>query len=81
MYKKIAVEDGLTNVSEALQAAGFQTSSLDGQTLESVRAVVVKGDGAGVLSQDADNLKVPVINAAGRSAEEVVDVLRDRLGD
>lgn len=78
MYKKIAVEEGLTNVTQALQAAGFQTSSLEGQTLNNVHAVVVKGNGTDILATDS-NFKIPVINAAGRSAEEIVDVLRDRL--
>lgn len=78
MYKKVAVEDGLTNVTEALEAAGFQTSSLEGQNFYNVQAVVVKGDGASILAPEG-NFKVPVINAAGRTAEEVVDVLRDRL--
>lgn len=78
MYKKIAVEDGLTNVTQALQAAGFQTSSLEGQTLYNVQAVVVKGDGTDIFAPDP-RFKIPVINAAGRSAEEIVDVLKDRL--
>lgn len=79
MYKKIAVEGGLTNVTEALENAGFQTSSLEGEIFYNVRAVVVKGDGTSILAPEA-NFKVPVINAAGRTAEEVVDLLRDRLG-
>jgi len=79
MYKKVAVEEGLTNVTQALQAAGFQTTRLEGQTLYNVQAVVVKGDSVEYPGFD-DNFKVPIINASGRSAEEVVEVLRDRLG-
>ncbi len=78
MYKKIAVEDGLTNVTQALHAAGFQTTALEGQTFYNVQAVVVKGNGTDILAPEA-NFKIPVVNAAGRSAEEVVDILRDRL--
>lgn len=78
MYKKIAVEEGLTNVVQALHASGFHTTSLEGDDLFNVRAVVVKGDGTDILASPA-NLRVPVINASGRSAEEVVEVLRDRL--
>lgn len=78
MYKKIAVEEGLTNVVQALHASGFHTTSLEGDDLFNVRAVVVKGDGTDILASPG-NLKVPVINASGRSAEEVVEVLRDRL--
>ena len=78
MYKKVAVEAGLTNVTQALHAAGFQTTSLEGQTLHNIQAVVVKGDGTDILAPEW-SVRVPVINASGRSADEIVDVLRDRL--
>lgn len=78
MYKKVAVEDGLSNVVQALHASGFHTTSLEGDDLFNVRAVVVKGDGTDILAP-AVNLRVPIVHASGRSAEEVVEVLRDRL--
>ena len=78
MYKMIAVEAGLENVTRALHDAGFKTTPLEGQALQSVRAVVVKGEGTNVLSTEWP-AKMPVINASGRSADEIVDVLRDRL--
>lgn len=78
MYKKVAVEDGLSNVTQALHAAGFQTTALEGQTLYNVQAVVVAGNGTDVLAPEV-NLRIPVVNAAGRTAEEVVEILRDRL--
>ena len=76
MYKMIAVEEGLTNVIQALHNAGFKTTSLEGQPLQNVRAAVVKGDGTDILAPEW-SVKVPVINASGRSADEIVDVLRD----
>lgn len=78
MYKMIAVETGLENVTRALHDAGFKTTPLEGHALKNVRAVVVKGDGTDVLAPEWP-VKMPVINAAGRSADEIVDVLRDRL--
>ncbi|HVJ48701.1 YkuS family protein [Desulfitobacterium sp.] len=78
MYKKVAVEEGLSNVVQALHASGFHTTSLEGDDLVNVRAVIVKGDSTDILASPA-NLRVPIINASGRSAEEVVEVLRDRL--
>ncbi|MGC7872343.1 YkuS family protein [Desulfosporosinus sp. FKB] len=78
MYKMIAVEDGLTNVVQALHASGFKTAPLEGKALYNIQAVVVKGDGTNNLSPDWP-VKLPVINASGRSAEEVVEVLRDRF--
>lgn len=78
MYKTIAVEDGLGNVIQALHNAGFKTTPLEGQSLQNVRAVVVKGDETDILSPKWP-VRMPVINASGRSADEIVDVLRDRL--
>ena len=78
LYKLIAVEEGLGNVTQALHNAGFQTTSLEGQKLQNVRAVVVKGDGTDNLAPEWP-VRMPVINASGRSADEIVDLLRDRL--
>jgi len=78
MYKKIAVEDGLSNVRQALHAAGFQTTGLEGQTPYNVQALVIAASGTELFGQEA-NLKIPVISAAGRTAEEIVEILRDRL--
>ncbi|MCO1600370.1 YkuS family protein [Desulfosporosinus nitroreducens] len=79
MYTTIAVEDGLGNVIQALHNAGFKTTPLEGQSLKNnVRAIVVKGDETNILAPEWP-VKLPVINASGRSADEIVDVLRDRL--
>lgn len=79
MYTTIAVEEGLGNVIQALHNAGFKTTPLEGEPLlKNVRAVVVKGDGTDILAPEWPE-KLPVINASGRSADEIVDVLRDRL--
>lgn len=78
MYTTIAVEGGLANVIQALHNAGFKTTPLEDQSLKNVRAVVVKGDGTNILVPEWP-VKMPVINAAGRSADEIVDILRDRL--
>lgn len=78
MYKTIAVEEGLANVIQALNHAGFKTTPLEGLKLKNVRAVVVKGDGTDILAPEWP-VKMPIINASGRSADEIVDVLRDRF--
>ncbi|HBW36681.1 YkuS family protein [Desulfosporosinus sp. BICA1-9] len=78
MYKTIAVEDGLDNVIQALHAGGFKTTPLEGEKLQNVRAAVVKGNGTSLIAPDWP-VKMPIINAAGRSADEVLDILRDRL--
>ncbi|HEY8908964.1 MAG TPA: YkuS family protein [Desulfosporosinus sp.] len=78
MYRMIAVEDGLENVTRALHAAGFKTTQLEGQTMQNVQAAVVKGDGTDNLAPEWPVL-MPIINASGRSADEIVDILKDRL--
>ena len=78
MYKLIAVEDGLENVTRALRNAGFKTTPLEDQSLRNVQAAVVKGDGTDNLASEWP-IQMPVINASGRSADEIVDILRDRL--
>lgn len=78
MYKKIAVETGLDNVIQALHAGGFKTVPLEGEKLQNVSAAVVKGDETSELAPEWP-VKMPIINAAGRSADEVLDILRDRL--
>ncbi|AFQ44523.1 YkuS family protein [Desulfosporosinus meridiei] len=78
MYSTIAVEEGLGNVIQALHNAGFKTTPLEGQPFKNVRAAVVKGDGTDILASEWSE-KMPVINASGRSADEIVDLLRDRL--
>jgi len=78
MYTTIAVEDGLANVIQALHNAGFKTTPLEGKPLKNVRAAVVKGDDTNFLASEWP-VKMPLINASGRSADEIVDILRDRL--
>ena len=78
MYKMIAVEEGLVNVNQALNDAGFKTTHLEGSTLRNCQAVVVKGDGTDILAPEW-SVSLPVIKASGRSADEIVDLLRDRL--
>ena len=78
MYKMIAVEDVLENVTRALHDAGFKTTPLEDQSLRNVQAAVVKGDGTDNLAPEW-SIHMPVINASGRSADEIVDILRDRL--
>ena len=78
MYKMIAIEDGLANVTRALNDAGFKTTHLEGVTLRNVQAAVVKGDGTDNLAPEWPE-RMPVIKASGRSADEIVDILRDRL--
>lgn len=75
----IAVEEGLGNVQKALKEAGYQVVGLDPGNLERARVVVITGVDNNMLQQQDINTTVPVINAAGQSAQEIVEAVRERL--
>lgn len=75
----IAVEEGLGNVQKALKEAGYQVVGLDPGNLERARVIVITGVDNNMLQQQDINTTVPVINAAGQSAQEIVEAVRERL--
>lgn len=77
----IAVEDSLTPVVEALRDKGYAVMGLDEGDLDQVEAVVVSGQDDDIMGIQTIHTKAPVINAQGRSAEEVVQDIEERLGE
>lgn len=75
----IAVEDGLGNVQKALKEAGYQVVGLDSGNLERARVVVVSGVDSNIMQRQDMKTAAPVINAAGQSAREIVEAVRERL--
>lgn len=74
----IAVEQNLTNVIDLLETEGYEVVALDQSNLDSVDAVVVSGGDINLMNIQDTLTEVPVISAAGKSAEEVLDEI-DRL--
>lgn len=75
----IAVEEGLNNINQALQSAGYRTVPLeDGQT-NSVGAIVVSGQNQNFLGIHDAQSKIPVVNVNGKTAEEVVNMVKNRI--
>lgn len=74
----IAVEQNLTNVIDLLETEGFEVVALDRSNLEEVDAVVVSGADINLMNIQDTLTEVPVISAAGKSAEEVLKEI-DRL--
>jgi len=72
MPKVVAVEQGLTNVQQALQSAGYQVVSLENAALNNVQCIVVSGSSENMLGIQTTQTKAPVINARGLSAQEIV---------
>lgn len=76
----IAVEDRLTPVAEALRDRGYAVMSFDKGDLDQVEAVVVSGQDDNIMGIQAIQSRAPIINAEGRTAEEVVRDIEERLG-
>lgn len=74
----IAVEQNLSNVIDLLETEGYEVVALDNTDLDSVDAIVVSGADINLMNIQNTLTEVPVISAAGKSAEEVLDEI-DRL--
>ncbi|HEY3363741.1 MAG TPA: YkuS family protein [Symbiobacteriaceae bacterium] len=80
MARRIAVEDGLDNVREALRHEGFEVTKITQGTMANVDAAVITGMSNNFLGvHDTDGNKFPVIEASGMSARDVVDQIQSRL--
>jgi hypothetical protein len=76
--RMIAVDDDLTNVKETLERAGYKTTKITLGTMTNVAACVVSGLDSNYLGfHDTQNNKFSVIDAAGMSAEDVLEALRE----
>jgi hypothetical protein len=75
----IAVEEGLTNVRQALRDAGYQVTDLDSGNIGQAQAVVISGVDNNIMQQEDIITKVPVIDATAYSADGVVQEVRRRL--
>jgi hypothetical protein len=80
MAKRIAVEEGLSNVVQALKAEGFEVTRITSGTMNHVDACVVTGLSSNMMGiHDTQGNRMPVIQAEGMTADEVVRQLNDRL--
>ena len=77
MERTIAVEEGLTSLKNLLEEKGFQVVGL--KTSLPVDAAVVTGMDNNLMNQQNLVYEVPVVNASGRSASEVVAELERKL--
>ncbi|HLN64879.1 MAG TPA: YkuS family protein [Symbiobacteriaceae bacterium] len=80
MPKRVAVEDGLTDVKQALRDKGFEIAKLSNGTMTNIDACVVTGMSDNFMGiEDTSGNKFPVIRAAGMTAEEIVDLIQNRI--
>lgn len=72
MQGLVAVEKNLANIVDYLEAKGYEVINLDEADLDSVDAIVVSGADANLMNMQDTLAQVPVINAAGKSSDEIL---------
>lgn len=75
----IAVEGSLTNVKQALEREGYRTVELAKAKLNQAQAIVISGMDVNVMQMQDIATNVPVIDASGMSADEVLRNINRRL--
>lgn len=74
MPGRVAVAAGLTPVSQAFRDAGWDVVELrSGMDLEGIAVCVVSGGDDNLMGMQDIQVDAPVIDAAGRTAREVVE--------
>lgn len=76
---RIAVEDGLSHVKEALRAEGYTVTTLSPGKMEGVGAAVVTGMSNNFMGiHDTNGNQFPVIDASGKTVDEVIRQVKER---
>ena len=78
MRHLVAVEDGLTNVKQALEQNGFKAVDLS-QNIANPVAIIVTGMDENFLGMETVTNEVPVINCTSMTAEQVVTEVQRRI--
>jgi len=77
---KVAVEESLTNVSEALKAKGYEVVMLKNETdAKGVDCCVVTGQDVNVMGIQDVAMEGSVIDARGLSADDVCREVEERI--
>jgi AhpD family alkylhydroperoxidase len=77
---KIAVEDSLTNVKQALQNSGHEVVSLGASNMQGCDCCVISGQDQNVMGMSNAETSASVINADGMSADQVVEAVNRSIG-
>jgi hypothetical protein len=73
---RVAVEETLSDVKQALRGAGFEVTSLSTGEMTDVDIAVVAGRSDDALGYQNVKQDYPIIDRRGMTAEEVVAVIR-----
>ena len=75
MQGVIAVEKILSNLAEVLEVEGYDVVFLDESNINIVDAIVIGGPDINLLNMQDIAIDVPVINAAGKTFDEIIEEL------
>lgn len=79
-FMRVAVEEGLKNVWQALEREGITVTKLT-EGMRDIDAAVVTGLSSNVMGvHETNGNRYPVIEAAGRTAEEILSLLQSHRG-
>ena len=76
MKKVIAVEDSLSPVKNALQQERYDVTYLGDNRSD---AIIISGMNENFMGMEDIRQDVPVINAQGKSTEEVIEELKNKM--
>lgn len=76
---RIAVEEGLSQVRQALREQGHDITNLNEDTLKQCDCCVISGMDQNMMGMEDALTKAPVISADGLSAGEVARKVREKL--
>lgn len=75
----VAVSDELTPVRQLLEERGFEVIPISDETYPRADAVIITGMTRDLMGMQDRRAEVPIIDATGRDAHEVLQVLQERL--
>jgi galactitol-specific phosphotransferase system IIB component len=82
---KIGIEKSLNNVKDQLEQNNLQAVTLNDSKKDSKRelkgydAIVASGQDSNFLGMQDTTTKTPVINAKGKTAEEIYNEIKNRI--
>lgn len=71
MHRVIAVEDNLGPMKDFLTVKGFKVIDIEAAMNQNVDAVILSGSDENLMNMQDIVINAPVINAKGRSPEEI----------
>lgn len=78
--KKICVEESLTSIQKELEKQGYDVALMQEETdALSCDCCVISGFDENIMGMQNSVTKASVINASGRSVEEVIELVQNKL--